>query len=205
MPECNKFIYKIKEERHFKTLECQRAEFERLNMKNELKNKGGCSKDENMHRYMYQSGTNNSSQTATASTARIGTEFLRLTTTTSTAPKSKWVINMSKKPLTEAQEKLLAHGPNFAITPRSPTIGEYITAVEQTCQGLAQGEAEEIRAEIKADLKKIQPPRPNISREEQKALKELREDNTRVVLTADKGVCLVAMDREEYIKKQKNY
>ena len=53
--------------------------------------------------------------------------------------------------------------------------------IEQTCQSLAQGEAEELRAEVKAVLKKIQPPRPDISREEQKALKELREDNTRVV------------------------
>ena len=44
-------------------------------------------------------------------------------------------------------------------------------------------------------------PRPNISREEQKALKELRQDDTRVVLTADKGVCLVVMDKDEYIKK----
>ena len=108
---------------------------------------------------------------------------------------------MSSYPLTEAQEKLLSIGPNFAITSRSPTTGEYIAVVEQTCQGLAQGEAEELRAEIKAVLKKIQPPRPNTSREAQKALKELREDNTRVVLTADNGVCLVVMDKEEYINK----
>ena len=201
MAECNKCIHKIKEETHFKTLECQRAKFGRLHMKDELKNKGGHSKDENMHRYMYQSGTDNSSQTTTTSTARPGIDFSRSTTTTSTAPKCKWVITMSKKPLTKAQEKLLAHGPSFAITPRSPPIGEYITSVKQTCQGLAQGKVDEMRAEIKAVLKKIQSPRPNITREEQKALKELRKDNTRVVLTADKGMCLVVMDKEEYIKK----
>ena len=54
---------------------------------------------------------------------------------------------------------------------------------------------------MKAVLKKIQPPRPNVSREENKALKELKKDNTRVVLTADNGACLVVMDKEEYIKK----
>ena len=106
---------------------------------------------------------------------------------------------MSKKPLTDAQEKLLTHGPNFAITPKSQPIGEYITAVEQTCQSLAQGEADEMRGKIKAVIKKTQTPRPNISREEQKALKELRKDNTRVILTEDKGVCLAVMDKEEYI------
>ena len=36
-------------------------------------------------------------------------------------PRSRWVINMSKIPLTEAQENLLAHGPNFVITPRMST------------------------------------------------------------------------------------
>ena len=44
-------------------------------------------------------------------------------------------------------------------------------------------------------------PRHNITREEQKTLRELKEDNTRVVLTADKGVCVVVLDREEYIRK----
>ena len=74
--------------------------------------------------------------------------------------KLKWVINMSKKPLTDAQEKLLAHGPNYAITPRSPPIGEYIAAVEQTCQNLTQGEVDEMRAEIKAVIKKSHPLDP---------------------------------------------
>ena len=110
-------------------------------------------------------------------------------------------MNLSKIPLMEAQENLLAHGPNFAITPRSPPIGEYIAVVEQTCQNLTQGEAEELRAEVKAVLKKFQPPRNNITKEEQKALSELKKDTSRVILTADKGTCLVVMDREEYINK----
>ena len=108
---------------------------------------------------------------------------------------------MSSIPLTEAQERLLAHGPNFTISPKCLPIGEFITAIEQTCLRLAQGEAEELQAEVEAVIKKIQPPRPNINREEQKALKELREDNTRIVLTADRGVCIVVMDRKEYIQK----
>ena len=44
-------------------------------------------------------------------------------------------------------------------------------------------------------------PRSNISVEEQKALSELRSYNTRVILTADKGVSLVVMNKEEYMKK----
>ena len=37
----------------------------------------------------------------------------RSTSPSSTVVKSKWVINMPKKPLTNAQEKLLAHGPKL--------------------------------------------------------------------------------------------
>ena len=58
---------------------------------------------------------------------------------------NKWVINISSKPLTQAQEKLLAHGPNYAVVPRSPPIAEYIAAIEQACSKLQQGEAEELR------------------------------------------------------------
>ena len=67
---------------------------------------------------------------------------------------------MSKKPLTDSLEKLLAHGPNYAVTPRSQPIGEYIAAVEKTCQNLTQGEADDMRAEIKAAIKRSQPLDP---------------------------------------------
>ena len=66
---------------------------------------------------------------------------------------------------------------------------------------MANGEAEELRAEVKAVLKKVQHPKANITREEQKALNELKKDTNRVILTADKGTCLVVMDKEEYINK----
>ena len=50
-------------------------------------------------------------------------------------------------------------------------------------------------------LEKMNPPKSNISLEEQKAIDELRKDNNRIILTADKGVSLVVMKKEEYIKK----
>ena len=59
---------------------------------------------------------------------------------------------MSKKPLTESQETLLSHGPNYAVTLRSPPIGEYITAVQKTCRNLS--------TEIKAAIKRSHPLDP---------------------------------------------
>ena len=106
-----------------------------------------------------------------------------------------------KYPLTEEQIKVLLHGPNFAVVSTCPPVGEYIAAIEQACTQLKQGEVEELRGEVKIILEKIQPPKSNIMREEQKALAELRTDKKRIILTADKGVPMVVMDREDYIKK----
>ena len=58
-----------------------------------------------------------------------------------------------------------------------------------------------MRAEKKICHQEKSPPIPNITREEQGALGELKSDDTRVILTVDKGVCWVVMHKEEYIEK----
>ena len=65
----------------------------------------------------------------------------------------KWVHNLSKTPLTEAWEKALTHGPNFAVVAKEPPIREYISQIERVCQQLKQGKVEELRGEIKSILK----------------------------------------------------
>ena len=41
----------------------------------------------------------------------------------------------------------------------------------------------------------------NTTKEEQEAIKTLKEDSSHVILTADKGVALVVMDKSQYIDK----
>ena len=115
----------------------------------------------------------------------------------------KWVINLSDTPLTENQEKLLARGPKFVIKPKQPPVEEYITAIEKTCPKLDKGEADDLRVEVRKALKKAQNKTRsfNITKEENQALQELKKDKERVILTADKGVALVVMKKEDYIKK----
>ena len=103
--------------------------------------------------------------------------------------------------LTQVQEKLLLHGPNFVIVPKEPPTSEYIMTIEKACLKLPTGKVEELRGEIKAILKKKINYKPNITKEEHWAIKELRNDNTRMVLTADKGVSMVVMDKEDYNTK----
>ena len=108
---------------------------------------------------------------------------------------------MSKTPLTEAEESLLGHGPNFVMVPKDPPTCDYIAATEKACQNLSQGKVKELRGEIKQLFMKNHTIKPNIHKEEYQALKQLKKDNTRMVLTADKGVSMVVLDREEYNKK----
>ena len=116
-------------------------------------------------------------------------------------PNPKWVINLSNKPLTPAQRFVLAKGPNFAVTPRQPPNLEYITAIEAACTKLSQQDAEELRADINRILRSSHPPKPNLTKAQNTALRELKRDRDHIVLTADKGVAMVVTDRQDYINK----
>ena len=119
-------------------------------------------------------------------------------------PNPKWVINLSSKPLTPAQRSVLAKGPNFAVTPRHPPNLEYITTIEAACSMLSQQDAEELRADINWVLRSSHPPKPNLTKAQNSAIRELKRDRDRIVLTADKGVAMIIMDRQDYIRKANN-
>ena len=89
----------------------------------------------------------------------------------------------------------------FCFSSQTPPYGEYITEVELAFQNLEPHSAEELRAEIRGALKHSHNPRKNITKEEAQALAGLMKDQSGVILTADKGVALVVMDRMEYNSK----
>ena len=63
--------------------------------------------------------------------------------------------------------------------------------------------AEELRGEINRVLKYELHLRPNITKEEAMALKGLRQDKDRVILTVDKGVVIVVLERQDCMNKAK--
>ena len=88
------------------------------------------------------------------------------------------------------------------MTPKEIPTVEYITAIEMACRNLAKGQALCRRAEAIEEISKERPPpNSNLSKDEWKALNELKKDNDIMILPADKGKCLVVMDTEEYIQK----
>ena len=66
---------------------------------------------------------------------------------------------------------------------------------------LTDQDAEELRADINALLRRAQAPKPNLNKEEIKGLAELRNNKVRLVLTVDRGVVMVVIDKEDYLQK----
>ena len=116
---------------------------------------------------------------------------------------TKWIINLSNTPLTEDQETLLKHGPNYAITPRRPPYEEYIKAIETVCLSLDAKSAEELRLDMYRVVRHPRQLKPNVGKGEMAAIKQLKADKDRVILTADKGVALVILEKKDYIEKAK--
>ena len=108
-------------------------------------------------------------------------------------PNPKWVSNLSSKPLTPAQRSVLAKGPNFVVSSKHPPNLEYITAIEAACTKLSQQDAEELRADINWVLRASHPPKPNLTRSQNLAIRELKRDRDHIVLATDKGVAMVIM------------
>ena len=69
------------------------------------------------------------------------------------------------------------------------------------CPKLREEEAMELRSDVNALLRKAKVPKPNLTRQEKLGLAELKKDKDRIILTADKEVAMVVMDKEDYINK----
>ena len=120
---------------------------------------------------------------------------------TSNSLDSKWVINLSKTELTSAEKSVLSKGPNFAVSPDNIPNLDYITAIETACSKLKEDDVAELRGEVNGILRKGKAPKSNLNKEERIALNQLRKDKDRIILTVDKGVAMVVLDREDYNNK----
>ena len=188
MARCKEFIEVGTEKERFKTLKRQKQKFDRLLHKKQI-SEGNCTRLHGIHIGNHSNFTRQNNTSHVYDVRSENTWVKNLSSTSHVQDEKRentWVKNLSSIPLTQDQIKALAHDPNFAIVPRSPPVGEYIVAIENVWNQLQQGKAEELRGEIKSVLKKIHAPKYNITREERKAIEELRRDKTRMILTADK-------------------
>ena len=112
--------------------------------------------------------------------------------------KSKWVINLSSRSLSDAEVSLLQKGLNFAVTPTSIPATEIVAKVESAIRPLDAEQADTVRRNVNSILQRAKPPEPNITREMKQALKGLKEDKNIMILPADKGRASVVLDKNTY-------
>ena len=105
----------------------------------------------------------------------------------------KLVRNYSSRCLSSNEKQILALGLNFAVTPRTETI---IASTEATAKKLDTQTAEKLRAHVSTVLQKSSPPKGNLPGHLRRAVRALREDESIVILPADKGNSTVVMDRK---------
>ena len=129
-----------------------------------------------------------------------------VTSPTSSRIQDKWVINLSKKELTSEEKSLLQKGPNIAVTQATIPIKEYISTT--TVVALQAGKLKDVDCSgLYYDVNRvlhtftIRPIHTNITKTEHLALENLRKDKDCIIVTADKGVALVVMDKTKYITK----
>ena len=116
---------------------------------------------------------------------------------------SRWVINHSSRQLSDTETKVLARGLNFAISPKKIPHEDFIVATESACAALPPSDKAGLRNEVAGILRNAKAPKPNISREETKALTTLAKDDTILILPADKGRSTVILDKDKYIDQVK--
>ena len=123
------------------------------------------------------------------------------TPTIATDP-SKWVVNLSTKPLSTHERAILNKGPKFAPTPYQIPTKEIVAEREAAIANFPDDSKDAIRTLATNLIRRTQPPKhKNTTSSERKACHDLKKDKTRVVMKADKGNCFVVMDRTDYDKK----
>ena len=170
MEECHMYIDRRREQRHQKTKERHLSKCYRLCHDQRDGNPNSRHGERgNTHTCINANTTTTDTCTNNNDASNTPNQDLRPQNTSNNNNNNNrgcWVRNFSKTPLTDAQQNLLSHGPNFVIVPREPPTCEYIAATEKACLQLAQGKAEELRGEVKSLLRKDHKVKPNISREE---------------------------------------
>ena len=108
----------------------------------------------------------------------------------------KWAINLSSILLNLAQTSLLARGPNFAFTPKHSQGSLHNCHWGSVYQTFPRGGGR-AKSWNQPFAKVHLPYQTQHPMQEFKAIKELREDQSRVVLTVHKGMAMVIMDKKD--------
>ena len=116
-------------------------------------------------------------------------------------PDDNWVRNISSRPLDRNETRVLSYGQKHSATPkRIPTEG-IVSGVEAALsrqQKLSESTKDNIRSRIASTIQSALQHGSNSTKDEQHALKRLKNDEDIVILPADRGRVTVVMDKTDY-------
>ena len=115
--------------------------------------------------------------------------------------KTSWIVNLSFRSLSDAKKALLKKGLNFAVTPGNIPATEIIAKVEAAVRQLDAERGDTFRRAFNGILQQAELQEPNITKEMQDAIESLKEDESIMVLPANKGRASVVMDADTYRAK----
>lgn len=121
------------------------------------------------------------------------------------------VLDLTTRRLTETEKRVLSLGPKFRPSLPHIPFDEYIIATESFIKSnkLDPEEATKLRLTVQNKLTKIQqksiyrPPKCNLNAQDWAAIKSLKNDQTIIIIPADKGNKTIVMDRQSYLSKLK--
>ena len=131
---------------------------------------------------------------ADKTTDRVRSEQERKLTEDKNRPKTddNWIRNtcISSRPLDKTETHVLSYGLKHSVTPkRIPTesIVSSVEAVLSRQRDLSESAKDNIRSRIASTAQSASIPDNNLTKDEQQALKRLKNNDNIVILPADKG------------------
>ena len=97
------------------------------------------------------------------------------------------MINLTSRPLSKPQEDVLRLRLNFTPAPTKLPLVDTIAAVEEGARQLNEEDAEDLWGRVCGILRRAKPPKDNLSKEQRKALKELRRLENEVICQLIRG------------------
>lgn len=89
---------------------------------------------------------------------------------------------------------------HFGVTPAELPYKEFVCGIEEVVlKDLPRSEAEEIQGEVVHLLKTVKPPKSNLSGKERTTLRAWQQDDSLVILKADKGNEVVIWDHAKIL------
>ena len=111
------------------------------------------------------------------------------------------LLNLSSHHINDATVNTLKKDLGFAIAPRHIPVEDIVYSIEDTIKYLPDDIKDEIRQDLATSLRHAKPLKINLRKHILIALKNIRKNDSIVVLKVDKGGAIVILGRQDYENK----